>query len=81
MSAARIREIIRSQIWVNPGTPLDGNTELRADLKADDLHFMCIAVDLEEAFGFEISDAEITAVSTIGDIENLVAAKMKEVEA
>lgn len=46
----------------------DPRLELRADLRADDIDMVAIAVDMEEAFGIDLPDPLLDRISTIGDL-------------
>lgn len=46
----------------------DPRLELRADLHADDIDMVAIAVDMEEGFGIDLPDPLLDRVSTIGDL-------------
>jgi acyl carrier protein len=47
---------------------LNEQTRLVADLNLDSLAMFEIVIDLEEAFGLQISDEDIDKIKTIGDI-------------
>lgn len=47
----------------------DPALELRADLRADDIDMVAIAVDMEEAFSIELPDPVLDRVRTIGDLQ------------
>lgn len=51
----------------------DPSLELRADLRADDIDMVSIAVDVEEHFGLDLSDAVLERIRTIGDLHRFVA--------
>lgn len=74
--SARIHTVVRSQKMRARAVDLDVNTSLRGDLRANDLDVMCLMIGIEEEFDVLISDDEIAAVETLGDIEQLLAGKM-----
>jgi NADH dehydrogenase (ubiquinone) 1 alpha/beta subcomplex 1, acyl-carrier protein len=49
---------------------------LVADLSFDELDRVELAMELEEAFDIEVTDAEAEAWSTVGSVIDLVAAKV-----
>lgn len=56
-------------------TELTPETELMKDLGMNSLELIEMAVDVEDTFGIEISDREITKLTTIGDVMNLIESK------
>lgn len=48
-----------------------------ADLRADDLDRLQIAMEVEEALSIEISDAELSTIDTPADLHRLVTEKLE----
>lgn len=76
MTNGRVHAIIRDHTKFPHFQPVESNSDLRRDLRADDLDLMCISIALEMEFGIDIGDAEFAAIETVGDLENLVTAKV-----
>lgn len=70
----QVREIIVNQIGVNP-EQVTLPARLQEDLGTDSLDAVELLMELEETFEIEISDAEMEAVKTVGDIIMLVDTK------
>ena len=64
----RIKEIIGTQFDVDAET-ITAETDFLADLDADSLDVVELAMGLEEAFGIpEIKEDEIREIHTVGDL-------------
>lgn len=75
-TTSRVRDIIREHSGTRHYAAVEGNSDLRRDLRADDLDLMCISIALEMEFGIDIGDAEFAAIETVADIEALVGGKV-----
>lgn len=62
-----IKTIICDFVNIDPQS-LNDKTDLRVDLGLKSLDLVNLAVALEDEFSVEISDREISGISTIGDI-------------
>ena len=61
-----------------PGAIIDRTTGLKEDLAADSLDSTEVVLGLEEKFGIEIPDSEISPVPvTVGDLCNLVRRQLE----
>jgi acyl carrier protein len=77
-NATRIRDFIRQEVlFEEDGTSLRDDT-LLLDGAMDSLGLMQLVAFLEEAFGIEIDDEDVTAdhFRTVADIERLVGQKV-----
>ncbi|MEJ6397010.1 acyl carrier protein [Yoonia sp. 208BN28-4] len=63
--ATRTRTIIANALDATPDQLTD-DTHLFNDLNADSLDAVEIAMDIEEAFGIEITDAKAETMQTVG---------------
>ena len=63
----RVKKIIAAQLGADEST-ITPETDLEADLSADSLDAVELAVAFEEEFGISIPDDDITAIVTVGDI-------------
>lgn len=72
----RVREIIAGSIALCPIAPeeMREDTQLGADLTADSLDKVEMAMTAEEAFRISISDEALEEVKTVGDFVALVDA-------
>lgn len=50
-------------------------TRFKEDLKADSLDLVELIMEIEEDFGFEISDEEAASIKTISDLVDVAATK------
>lgn len=73
--ADQVRRIIADQIGVN-AVDLKDDTTLAADLGADSLDMIELAMVLEDEFGIDLPDAEIVAVRTVRQAIDVVDAKV-----
>lgn len=72
---ARVRRIVGRALDRDPDSFYAGN-DLIHDLGADSFDAITIILDIEEAFGIEISDAETDAARTVGDLVEMVVRKV-----
>ena len=64
----QIRDIVSEQFSVDPETVTE-DTDFLGELDADSLDVVELAMSMEEAFGLpEISEDEIRAIHTVGDL-------------
>jgi len=70
----KVREILTRLLCVDENDITPGSN-LREDLDADSLDVVEIGIELEEAFGFEIDDAEGDKLKTFADLVALVEKK------
>lgn len=73
------RERVRAESAAHLGidaAQLTPSATLGEDLGVDSLTAVELSMKLEEAYGISISDEELTEVSTYGDLEALVMAKV-----
>ena len=75
MMQPHLHALIRANIRHGHSAAIDGNADLRRDLHADDIDMTCIAMALDEAFGIELTDSDISTAETVADLERLVAGK------
>lgn len=59
-----------------PAASIDGSTRLRVDLGITSLLAVNMVLDVEDHFGIEVSDDELTHLGTVGDIVSLVLTKL-----
>lgn len=75
----KVREVIAERLQVALEEVKDGSS-LVDDLGADSLDAVEIIMDLEEAFGIKISDADAEKVQTVDDAVSLVQSLTKSKE-
>jgi acyl carrier protein len=63
----RVKKIIAAQLGADESA-ITPETDLEADLGADSLDAVELAVAFEEEFGITVPDDDITAIVTVGDI-------------
>lgn len=81
MPAPVTRERVRADAAAHLGidaAQLTPVAMLGEDLGVDSLTAVELSMKLEEAYGISIGDEELTQVSTYGDLETLVLAKVGE---
>jgi acyl carrier protein len=64
--AERAKAIVVEQLVVDPDDVVDSASFIN-DLGADSLDLVELAIKLEQAFGFEISDDDAESILTFGD--------------
>jgi len=74
---AKVKELIVESIGVDAEKVTEG-ASLTEDLGADSLELVDLTMDFEDELGVSIETAELADVDTVGDIINLIAAKMKK---
>ncbi len=73
----RIRSIFAEHITPWPDdAKFIGESRLIEDLGADSLDCVSLAIALEDEFGIELSDDQISDLVTVGDVVNLVQAQI-----
>lgn len=74
----RIREIICDQFDVQP-EKVTGDTDFIADLDADSLDVVELAMNIESEFDIpEITEEELKKIQTVDDLVNYVASAVEE---
>jgi acyl carrier protein len=58
--------------------PLTPDTTIAADLRADSLKMIEIAMDLEIALGIEVSDRSLDDVTTVAELHTLACALLRD---
>jgi acyl carrier protein len=61
-----------------PDAPLTPDTTIAADLRADSLKMVEIAMDLEIALGIEVSDSSLDDVTTVAELHTLACALLRD---
>jgi acyl carrier protein len=61
-----------------PDVPLTPGTTITTDLRADSLDMVEIAMDLEIAFGIEVSDRSLEGARTVADLHALPCALLRK---
>jgi acyl carrier protein len=61
-----------------PDVPLTPDTTIAADLRADSLKMVEIAMDLEIALGIEVSDRSLDDVTTVAELHTLACALLRD---
>lgn len=56
-------------------------TDLRTDLRCDQLDIVCISLDLDERLSIDVPEAALEQVQTIGDLADLYAAARRREDA
>ncbi len=56
-------------------------TSLREDLDLGSLQAITLVMDLEENFGIEVEDEELEKLETVGDIQDLIESKLRDIPA
>ena len=74
----RIVEELDGSVTPDEITP---ESHLRHDLGLDSLQGVTLIMNVEEEFGISITDEELAAVRTVGDVVRLIRAKLEEKEA
>lgn len=72
-----IKEIICEYVETEP-EDIKRESSLRFDIGASSFDLMNIASAIEEKFKISISDKALPKIKTVGDIETLLAEKIKE---
>ena len=67
MNFEKVRDIIAKQLDIDSAT-IALDSKLIDDLKADSLDIVELIMDLEQEFGIEIPDEDLTKVQTVADI-------------
>lgn len=70
--AKTVRSILVEAFAIDPASLTD-DTQLRRDLGADSLDLITLTMTLEETLSIDISDAQVVALSTVGELLNLIA--------
>jgi acyl carrier protein len=73
----RIRDIVLDSLLVEEPSTVTPEANLVTDLNASSMDCVELTIDLEEAFGFEISDEEAAEMVIVQDIIDLVKAKIR----
>ncbi|MCE5259522.1 MAG: acyl carrier protein [Chloroflexi bacterium] len=71
----RVQKIIVDRLQVKPEEVVP-TAKLREDLKVDSLYLVELLNDLEDEFGFTISEDETKDVVTVADVVNLAEKKL-----
>lgn len=71
----RVQKIIVERLQVKPEEVVP-TAKLREDLKVDSLYLVELLNDLEDEFGFTISEDETKDVATVEDVVKLVDKKL-----
>ncbi len=71
----KIQEIVAEHLGKNR-EKISLEKRFKEDLGADSLDAVSIMVAIEDAFHFEMSDAEARSAKTVGDVVSLVKLKM-----
>ena len=70
-----LREIICEYVEIEP-EEITAESSLRFDLGASSFDLMNIAVAIEEKFKIKMSNSTLPKIKTVGDIADLLAAKV-----
>lgn len=65
---ARVCQVIGRYVRPELGRQAESDSDLEVDLMLDGLDRQKIALDLDEAFGIEISDQQLEGWVTVGDV-------------
>ncbi len=73
-------EVKKALLKANPGLD-EGRVVsaalLKDDLEIDSLDLVEVAMTLEDAFGFKMSEDELDNITTVGDIVSVIEARLK----
>lgn len=70
-------QIVVADLLEIPRKEIEPEKNLYDDLGMDSLDLIELAMDLEDEFGVEVSDAEARQFQTFGDISNLIDTKLR----
>ncbi len=73
----RIREVICRYVKIDP-EKLTEETNIRSELGLNSLELINIAVAIEDEFGVEIPDREVSNLETLGDAIKIIEKYMED---
>lgn len=74
----KIKKIIINHMDLPEDYELSPSLSLKNDVKADSVDAIEIIMELEDEFGIEIPDEEISKFSTLGDLEEYIEKALEE---
>ncbi len=74
--AAKVMKIVAEQLPLEEGKEITENSRLIEDLQADSLDSVEIVMEIDDALGIEIPDADVPKLKTVGEIINYVFEKL-----
>lgn len=79
MIAQRVKEAVNDHLAMpeGEGIVVSQNTALRKELHAEAFELEDLAFDLEQRFNITISEDEMNAAQTVGDLVKMVEGKVK----
>ncbi|TMK75227.1 MAG: acyl carrier protein [Actinobacteria bacterium] len=79
LSRADVLQKVREHLSAELEIPLEQireETRLREDLDADSLDLYELVMELEDTYGFSVSEEEAADIETVGDAVNFVAGRL-----
>jgi acyl carrier protein len=79
LSRADVLQKVREHLSAELEIPLEQireETRLREDLDADSLDLYELVMELEDTYGFSVSEEEAAEIETVGDAVNFVAGRL-----
>jgi acyl carrier protein len=79
LSRADVLQKVREHLSAELEIPLEQireETRLREDLDADSLDIYELVMELEDTYGFSVSEEEAADIETVGDAVNFVAGRL-----
>lgn len=70
-----VRALVSRELRVSPDLVTD-NAELWADLGADHIDALCIAIAVEDELGVTLTDAELEHFRTVGQLIGMIEAHL-----
>jgi len=71
----KVAEIVAAQLGIDAAS-ITPESALVEDLKADSIDVVALIMDLESEYGLEVSDEELAALRTVGDIVTFLEGKI-----
>lgn len=71
----KVQTIVADVLRISPASVLAAS-RLAEDLGADDIDRVSVALDVETAFGFEVSDDDLETIVSVGDLVALIDGKL-----
>ena len=70
-----LKSIIVDQMGVNPDE-ITMDTDIIKDLSCDSLDMVEMLMEVENRYGFEVDDSDVTSLATIGDVVKYIESKI-----